>query len=125
MYEEWKESLTKRHDPEYYKNIIAYFNDIVEDINHRNQGLVAKDLNITPSKLSQMINLLRIYNGLNTSSTTNSLHYKLVLEHQNEIVNLVTTKTATKEQVANELGIQPTLLSNVWPLLEGLNNDNL
>jgi len=44
---------------EYHRLLIVHAKDILEDTNKRNQGLVAKDLNITQSKLSNILPLLK------------------------------------------------------------------
>jgi len=59
----YSEFLTKLntsvHIKDYYSQLIVHTKDILQDIESRNQGLVARDLHITQSKLSNILPLLK------------------------------------------------------------------
>lgn len=59
MYKEFLETTHTKHDPNYYLKLVKYTKDILLDISMRNQFLVARDLNITPVKLSHLLPLLK------------------------------------------------------------------
>ena len=64
-YNDWKQYLTTKYDSKYYKNIIQFRGEILQDIHKRTQVEVAKDLQISQAQLSTINKMLQeIVNGL-------------------------------------------------------------
>jgi len=58
---EYKKFLTtiEQKDKAYYLNLVKHTKNIILDIGMRNQHQVAKDLHLTPVKLSHLLPLLK------------------------------------------------------------------
>ena len=61
-YQEFTSSLdSKRYaDEDYYALLVYYKDDILLDIAKTNQGVVARKLRVNPTKLSFMLNILKL-----------------------------------------------------------------
>lgn len=61
-YQDFLKSLdsTRYTDEDYYTALVFYKEDILLDIAKTNQGVVAKRLRVNPTKLSFMLNILKL-----------------------------------------------------------------
>lgn len=59
-YAEWVKSLKVVHDPDYYENIIKYSSCITEELNNYKQHFMAKQLHMSPPRLSTLRPLLEV-----------------------------------------------------------------
>jgi len=57
-YRQFIQNITKQ-DKEYYLNLVKFTKEIILDIGMRKQHLVARDLKITPVKLSNILPVLK------------------------------------------------------------------
>ena len=56
----------KEPTPDYYLLLLTNSKHIVKEVKFRNQGVVAKELNISQSKLSNILPLLDAYVNINS-----------------------------------------------------------
>lgn len=69
-YSNFIKSIPKLTKLEYYEALVLHKEEILRDIHNSNQGVVAKKLNLTSSKLNILLLLLR----LNLSITSQPTH---------------------------------------------------
>lgn len=111
-YQDFKNLLKRETLPkqDYYSHLVSFREDILKDIFDRNQGVVARDLGLTPSKLSYITQILK------SIPDDPLVSYSIILNKLNS--NLATIKSILQEIK------DPKLFTNEQ-IIEAINNVRL
>ena len=119
-------SRSKIRGQKLYEHIYQYYQDLVLDIHSRNQGVVARDLGITASKLSHILSLLKglpthyliTHNDEKIYSYTGEPSPLTLVNYSKKIIK--DTQEKSQQIVAKDLNMTPIKLSNILPMLKVL-----